>query len=280
MKKVFTNSELAHAYAAQSQNEGRNPNGSFYFHGKTLFSYGSHFPICKFTTNEAGERVLLFTERTYSNTTAKQISLARNATSHFEKIYCANPNETHEHNFNAWRVDAELTARKLERAKKPILYLNELQSIGERANIYASFFGVSIPEPLALVLGIKDKNEYTEYAKQKNELAKKLEKARQLKAKKEFKESFKKWQNLEIPYLYARGSYDFLRLNAERVDTTQGVQIPAELAKRIYNSIKSNTLSVGDKVLNFTVNAIGKEIKIGCHTFKRSYLLDFGAKLG
>ena len=30
MKKVFTNSELTHVYAQQSQDEGRNANGSFY----------------------------------------------------------------------------------------------------------------------------------------------------------------------------------------------------------------------------------------------------------
>ena len=57
--------------------------------------------------------------------------------------------------------------------------------------------------------------------------------------KKEFKENLKKWLALEIPYLYKRSKVDFLRVNGSRIDTTQGVQIPLEIAKRLYQSIAS-----------------------------------------
>ena len=73
--------------------------------------------------------------------------------------------------------------------------------------------------------------------------------------------------------------YDFLRLNNERIDTTQGVQIPVGIAKTLYNKIVDNTIKVGEKILNYEVSSVGNEIKIGCHTFKKSYLLQFGAKL-
>jgi hypothetical protein len=279
MKKVFQNSELAHAFAQQSQDEGRNSNGSFYFRRETLYSYGSHFPICKFVTNDKGERALLFTERTYSNTTAKQISLTRNATSQFNKVYCNNPENTHYDNFNAWLKQAEIISTKLAKAKKPILYLNELGYISNKANVYASFFGINLPENLTTILSIKDKSQYLEYAeKQSILLAEKL-RLQKLAEKKKFKESFKKWQNFEIPYLYGRIDYDFLRLNNDRIDTTQGVQIPVEIAKKLYNKIVTNAINVGDKILNYEITSIGNEIKIGCHTFKKSYLLQFGSKI-
>lgn len=74
-KKTFTGRELPHIWANQQQDEARA--GSFYFKGATIFSYGSHFPIA---TIEGGN--VLFTMRSYSNTTAKHISKARQAISH------------------------------------------------------------------------------------------------------------------------------------------------------------------------------------------------------
>jgi hypothetical protein len=97
--------------------------------------------------------------------------------------------------------------------------------------------------------------------------------------KKKFKESFKKWLSCEIPYLHTRLAFDFLRLNDGRVETTQGVKIPLELAKRLHTSIEQNTIKEGDRVLNYTINEVGAQIRIGCHTFTKSYLLKFGAQL-
>jgi hypothetical protein len=278
MKKVFTNSELAHKYAEQSQNEGRGSGSSFFFRGAVLYSYGSHFPICKFMEDN-GESVLLFTTRSYSNSTAKHINLARNATSHIKKIFCANPEATHDDNFKAWINSAETSATKLAKAKKPEIYLNELSHTAREANKYAHFFGIVVPETLQTLVGMKDKAEFKEYAKkQAEETAKEAQRVMKEK-KKQFKESFKKWLSCEIPYLYTRLAFDFLRLNDDRVETTQGVKIPLELAKRLYISIKNGTIKEGDKLLNHTIDKVGAQIKIGCHTFQKSYLLKFGAQL-
>lgn len=279
MKKVFSNSELTHIYSQQQQTEGRNSNGSFHFYKETLFSYGSHFAICKFIMNDSGDGILLFTERTYSNTTAKQISLAYNATLQHNKIFCGYPNGTHEENFKYWIIQAENVATKLIKAKKPIKYLNELEVIQEKANKYSNFFNIAIPEKLGMLLNIKDKNEFIQYNELKNEFIKKEEKLKKLRTKKEFKEAFKKWLNLETAYLYNRINFDFLRLNDENVETTQGVKIPLEIAKRIAKKLENNTLNVGDKILNYDILEMGKDIKIGCHTFNRNYLLKFSSKL-
>ena len=81
--------------------------------------------------------------------------------------------------------------------------------------------------------------------------------------------------------MYINADYDYLRVNTEndRIETTQAVHIPNEIARRLWLSIKENTLKVGDKILHYRIDKADKVVKIGCHTFKRSYLLDFGAKL-
>lgn len=279
MKRVFSNSDLAHAYANQSQYEGRNSNGSFYFDGKTIYSYGRHFPIAKIVTNEQGVEAMLFTFRTYSNTTSKQVSIVKSATRQYNKIYCYNPENSHEANFNAWLNLAEIQAEKLQKAKKPEIYINELGYLCNQVNAYANYFNIEIPSSLNAVLSIKDKSENLEYMSKKAELLK-IEKAKKEKQQKqEFKEQINKWFNGEIQRLYTRYKLDFLRINENRVETTQAVQIPVELCKRLHEKIKTNTLQVGDQLLNYKVNQVDNIIKIGCHAFTRKYLLRFGSKL-
>lgn len=279
MKKVFSNSELAHTYANQSQQFGRNSNGSFYFEGKTIYSYGGHFPIAKIVTNEKGLECMLFTYRTYSNTTAKQISIVRSATRQYKKIYCHTPNGTHSSNFASWLQLSEHQAEKLQKAKKPELYLNELSRLNSEVNEYAQFFNLEIPATLTAVLSIKDKSENLEYMSKKAELIKIQNAKKQKEDKIKYKEQFKKWLNFETSRIYSGLNLDFLRVNNNRVETTQAVQIPMEIAKRLHNKIKTNTLQVGETILNYKVNEVGNIIKIGCHTFKKAYLLNFGSKL-
>jgi hypothetical protein len=84
-KTVFQrSSEVAHVWAQQRQASGRNPMGNIYFDGHTIYSYGSHFPIARFAYGKGGKpimldgkQVVLFTTRTYSNTTAGHLNDVR-----------------------------------------------------------------------------------------------------------------------------------------------------------------------------------------------------------
>lgn len=279
MKTVFNNSELAHIYANQTQQRGRNSSSTFYFEGKTIYSYGGHFPIAKIITNEQGNEAMLFTYRAYSNTTGKQISIVRSATRQWKKIYCHTPSLNHSSNFASWLQLAEHEATKLIKAKKPELYLNELSRLNSQVIEYAQFFDLEIPLTLTAVLSIKDKSENLEYmSKRAILIEEEMKKAEKIK-KQNFKEQLKKWFNFETGRIYGGFNLDFLRVNENRVETTQAVQIPLEIAKRLHNKIKSNSLQVGESVLNYKVNEVGNIIKIGCHTFTKAYLLNFGSKL-
>lgn len=83
LKIVVPTSQVAHLWANQLQSEARNPGGNFYFKGATIYSYGSHFPIATIVN----DGTVLFTELSYSNTTAKHIREARSAVSHRRIVY-------------------------------------------------------------------------------------------------------------------------------------------------------------------------------------------------
>jgi hypothetical protein len=280
MKTVFTDaSEVAHLWANQTQDSAKNSGHNFFFSGKIIYSYGYHFPIAKHVINDKGEKAILFTERSYSVTTSKHIAIVRHAVSNDELIYCFNPENTHGANFNSWASEAESVGKNLIKAKKPEKYLSQLEYIKSKVNRYASFFSIEIPGNLQSVLSIGNKTEYAEYEAKKEafEIAAKLKAEKEL--QKRHKKELKEWLSGKNSRLYTRDGYDYLRVTDNRIETTQAVKIPFEVAKKLWQSISSNTAKVGDKVLDYTINEVGKEIEIGCHTFKTDYLLNFGKNI-
>lgn len=75
VKQVFQYPQLAHVWAQQTQEHGRSPKGQMYFHGDTIFSYGSHYPIARF----AAPGLVLFNSEKNSNTTEGHKACVRNA---------------------------------------------------------------------------------------------------------------------------------------------------------------------------------------------------------
>jgi hypothetical protein len=86
MAKVFPGRELAHVWNSQSQDEGRNSNGQFYFVGSRLYSYGSHF-LVGFIMPDGS---VLMNDSTYSMTTAKHKGHAAGATGNRRRYYAPN----------------------------------------------------------------------------------------------------------------------------------------------------------------------------------------------
>lgn len=71
MRHVFGNhSECSAAWAKQSTTHGRNKSGNLNFDGPLLSSYST--PIAELITNERGERAVLVTDSTYSQTTSSK----------------------------------------------------------------------------------------------------------------------------------------------------------------------------------------------------------------
>ena len=282
MKTVFSDvSQVTHLWANQLQDNAKNSGHNFFFSGKTIYSYGYHFPIAKHVTNDNGQSCVLFTERSYSLTTAKHISVVRQAVNHKDIVYCYSPESSHEEHFKHWLRNAESVAKSLLSARKPEKYLNELQAIKDRVQKYCTFFSVVPSETLTAVLSIGNKAEFSQYADKKAEYEKAEAVRQQKELEKKHKKSLAEWRKGKTHRLYTHNGYDFLRLNTSenRIETTQAVQIPFELGKKLWESIKDNKLTVGEKVMNFEVLEVGKTVKIGCHNFKTDYLLKFGQQI-
>jgi hypothetical protein len=278
MKKVFRgdNSAVAHIWANKSQEEASN-GGNFYFDGETIYSYGRHFPIAKHIINNGNDAVL-FTEMTYSNTTRKHISIVKQACNHLNVIYCASPTATHQANFDFWLKSAEEIIAKLPTAKKPEKYLSELNGIQSQAIKYATFFELPLPESLKAVFAIENKDQYKSYKDNKEAILQALKKKQEAELKRKHKKELTKWLAGETNRLYTRNGEDYLRMGIhyDCVETTQGVEIDLPIAKAFWKLIKDGKLAVGDTLENYTVNEVGELIKIGCHTFKKNYLVKFG----
>lgn len=74
-----SNDMVAHLWAHQSKSHAANRSGNFYFIGKDIYSYGTHFRCASVETNQQDKRAYLVTTCKYSKMTAKHMNLIRQA---------------------------------------------------------------------------------------------------------------------------------------------------------------------------------------------------------
>ena len=275
MKKVLNSDNVAHTWAHQQQNEARTPNNSFYFYNETIYSYGSHFPIAKHITNSQGQKGILFTTRSYSNTTSKHLHKTWAAIPDKENIiYCHNPHFTVNDNLTVWDREINALYQSLSKAKKPEKYLFELHKLKGTIFKYCTFMGVEIPEAISLKLDITSKVEIVEIVEKEKAIKAEIEAKREKEKEKYNKEQIKKFRNFErySPLI----NFSCLRYNTvtERIETSQRVEIPVKLALLFYKAIKTalNTKELNTeildnlKILDYKVKNLQKDfIEIGCH---------------
>ena len=297
MKKVFTNSMVAHVWAQQSQEEGRNSGGSIFFCNNTIYSYGDHFPMASFETNAKEETCIAVSTKSYSITTSQHQSLVRQAIPlHYKennkvfyvpslkKVWGENRLD-HEANIKGFKEDQKQLARKITRARSAKAYLlDELRGDIANANNYCEFFDIketfALPDAAYLA---SIKSELKEEAKQAKQ--KKIEMLRQAKidARRYVKEFMRKetscgyFQGLtmkakrELPCI-------LLRLNKDLIQSSQGAEMPVKFAKSIWQMVKhcksekvsftpnGKTLQAG----HFQIDSIAPngDLKAGCHFIK------------
>jgi len=270
MKKVVSPEQVAHLFANKLQDEARTSAHNFSFNVNNLYSYSTI--IAKHVKNEQENSAMLLTLKRYSNTTSKQISIIRSASNHLNVIYCGSPTYTHDENFNYWLIECESIARNLKKAKKPEIYLNSIASVNTLVNRYASFFGVQIPIELQTLLSVSNSEEFTKYTETKEALRLETEKKKQAELKKELSKQLKEWRKFKKSRLYIRNGFDYLRYNSikNRLETSQNIEIPLDVAKRAYTWLKtvlnSGCVNCNFKILDFEVKEVTKKhIVIGCH---------------
>ena len=282
MTKIVVSPEtVAHLWANQVQQEAKNSNRSFYFYGPSIYSYGSHFEIARHVTNKKGEKAVLFTTRSYSVITAKHISIVSSACSHLNKIYIPAKNfDTYkgEDNFYCWISQLDGQFKLLAKARKKEVYIAAIQRIINQVEVYCNFTGLKPPAELKKLMKASNSEEFNSYLASKSKLIAAREKAKKVKEAKKLAQDLIDWRKFEIQRLYTNYSgFDYLRYNSEkkRIETSQGVEVPVQIAKEFYIYVLSIINGAGactdcnKQLLHYNVTSIDKnQIKIGCHTIK------------
>lgn len=279
MRTVFTDvRDIAHRWAHQEQQGAKNPSRNFFFEGKTIYSYGYHFPIAKYVDQET----ILMTYRGYSNTTSKHIGVVRSAIPYDVKvIYCYSPEFDHEANLNKYASQIEEELNGITNARKPEKYINAASRYVSYAKDYIGFFNLKTPELLQRLFDLANKDEYVKYISDKKAIIEKEEKRKRNALLRKFKDDVLKWRSFETNRLYGRYTdRDFLRVDFNKmiVETSQGIDIPIDVALRFNRSIENclnNGVCDNLKILSYDVKEVTKDyIVIGCHKINHKERLD------
>lgn len=292
MKQVFTNSQVAHVWAQQTQSTGRNASNSFWFRDDTIYSYNGGYVAAKIFTKRDKSRCVVINSDRYSNTTAKQLNDISSACRNLMPVFhlpCVTElkaKENIKHSLD--RVESTwLYNEKRMKVDSPsdIKYaLERIQDTIDSVNEYFAFIGkspVSINAKRVTAL----KEHFAARLKRYNELntpeaiAKKAEikfrkelaeRIAERERQKELIQDFRQGKNV-----FPRVSPQLLRIQGDEVVTSGGARVPLDDARQAMQLIDSHGIEClrGKKIGHFEVVQVfdsmelpdDKIIQIGCH---------------
>lgn len=287
MKKVFSNSEICHVFAQQTQEEGRTTTDNMFFYGKKIYSYGYHYLLAEVINDDS----ILINNSGYSSSTGKHINLITNATrqykQHFYNDVCLN----NVYNSILGYSKSIINARKKEiyaieiikKFESLLSFANEFKKVPTSNNSTQDSFITLIElkknERFKAIQKIykaivKDKDAFIEAGKERDKKAK-------LKAEKEYKDLLNKFFNYEIEYITRKVNEDYLRISQDKtqIETTQGVKINIQDAKNLYNMIQEGKDIKGTRIDNYTIISLNGTLKIGCHNINVKNMHEVGTQL-
>ena len=261
---------VAHLWAHKSQDFARNPGHNFYFHGDTIYSYGSHFPVARHVSRK-GNSAVLFTTRSYSSTTAGHKCMVEGACRHLTVFHVADVNTTEPRKqFAEYRAAYMALVGKYAKARqrKPEI-LAGLRDLVSEANQYAEFFGLrarlTLPDDLTGMIAECQAIEKREKTRKQREEAKQAREAL---------ERVQKWVDGESDYCPSYGPIR-LRVKGDELQTTRGARVPFAHAVKAFRVIKrlhdkgqayqrnGHTIHLGHFALD-SIDSAGN-VRAGCH---------------
>jgi hypothetical protein len=281
--------DIAHEWANRQDGAGIGAGGNMLYGGGCIYSYGDHFMIARHVVNDSGERAVLFTGRSYSQTTAKHIAITKDASSHLNIIKVADPALDKDDLFTDWRGRIIAVAEKLMNANRPQKYATEIEDLYHEAQRYADFFGYEIPDLLVQAGAIRNTKTFTEYlAKDKAEReAEEAEYSKRL--KKAQVQKLKAWRAFESNSMGSLDGWDYLRCNVQtcEVETTQRVTFSLDEGKALYGFINATLIKggcgeCGETFLGrYPIIEVNKSfIRIGCHKVALKEITRFANQQG
>lgn len=297
MKTKFSNSELTHVWANQTQTHGKGSN--IFFEYDSIYSYGYHFKLAQHITNKDGKKCVFFNDRSYSNSTSKHQTLVWRsipANVEFFKVQSFfNDIETsttaHLENLKSYleyAKDAQQKAIKATKLKNG--YIEQAKISIDVLNKYVSFFDLGqlmwdypiiqnkYNDITNWIFDYENSEEFKNWQIKKAANEAKAELKRIEKAKDDILE----FKAFKISSIYNLGQY-FLRYNKEtdNVETSGGVKMPKTVFLLAYQRLKNNTLQIGQHVGDFTYNGIKDGfLSVGCHKIKIDEVENLVPQLG
>lgn len=284
MKKVFSsNSELVHVWANNDDSTVYKKSGSMSCQFDKLYSYNTC--IAEFVNGS-----VVFNSYSYSPTTCKHQSLARQAVHGVKEIYLDIPSYGlstlvfTQNSFNELVVTpnqrkiAELLV-KAERARlNSDHYKSQALAIEESLRAYADLVELDYT-PL-------DLDQFKDAAIAADKERKALEKIRKAEKVIEQAADLARWRNGED--VRAHFEVTALRIKNNEIETSRGAKIPVEhairafpLLKRLHEKDQSINLSIHSiKLGYYTVNRIEKDnLIVGCHSIPFSEIYSIANQL-
>jgi len=267
-RTVYPVDMVAHLWAHKSQDFARNPGHNFYFHGDTIYSYGSHFPIARHVTRK-GRGAVLFTTQSYSVTTAGHISVVAGACRHLTVFHVADVTASRPQ-FAEYRSRYMALVAKYAKARtrKPEI-LACLRELVSEANQFADFFGLrarlTLPDDLTAMIAECQAIEKRERERKQRE---------ERKREREAQERLQKWVDGQSDYCPSYGPIR-LRIVGDELQTSRGARVPLAHAVKAFRVIKrlhdkgqtyernGHTIHLGHFALD-AVDSAGN-VRAGCH---------------
>lgn len=289
-KKVFHKSEIAHVWANMQQKEARTTTNNFSFYGPNLYSYGTIIGTIK--TSPAGSRFYVLNNRCYSRTTSEQQSFMRYAIDR-DLYFVVDQKYYNDH--NTLRCEIENLIISLVKAKKPVLYLSQMDSIKRDIDIFAVWYKKEFKKSLFAQIECKDlKDIYKTLntylcASDINE-AIKAEQQRQLKEIKkqtakqvsDAKKAIKKFLTYESDYIstgYSETAYCRISLDKTKIETSQGANVPIQEAKVLFSLIQAGKEIKDFNIGGYIVHGLNGVLTVGCYKIDKQNMFSVGKKL-
>lgn len=287
MKTVFSNSEVCHVWASQSQDEGRNSKGSIFFNGRTIYSYGHHFPMARFVT---ADRVLV-TNRSYSVTTSSHLSSVNRAIHHLQTLSVdnveADTQREHKANLADMLETIRTAVKKHSKARSnKDAWLKTIHRTIADIKTYTSWFKCGVlPKAIKqlrdfngddaeLFAMLGESFKAADEAEKKQQAQKRAaEKKRRLRLENEAKEVLQKWLDGES---VGHNNLHLLpvrcRIVGDVVQTSHGASVPLDASLMLYNAIKTGR-ELPSRIGHYSpIRVTESALVVGCHSIELTEL--------
>lgn len=304
----MNNQQVAHLWANQSRESAKGSN--FFFNGKSIWSYGYHFEVGRIVETEKGKEIVLLNPESYSVSTQRHQSYARQACNHLESYDFPLHNsrystivrhELSKDDFTrAFVMFGNIVIDSVKKAKRSRKYADLYIKQAEKAVNDWNALKAHFPK---LTKGIKRLKMPDAHQVNKLLARDKAEKAKQRKEKLErekrlaerLKEDSVKWLNYERNYMdrlakcLLRQRRVIVNGNVEsfvdEVETSHGARVPLDKARLFYKAItrfKDNPSECKERyqVGDFRLNKLTSNgAQIGCHFIEWNEIERFAKKM-